>query len=103
MKAIKGCVNAACSAHKKKTVYKDAESFCSICGSPLEYVCKNCFTQLPDGKEKYCVRCKAERDDKTEHRKKALVAIGTGALTVVTVVATKGKKVFEFVNDVIQH
>jgi len=57
MGKIKGCGNETCEAHKKKLIYKESESFCSKCGSPLVYVCKDCYTKLSDDTAKYCVRC----------------------------------------------
>jgi len=82
MGRIKGCGNGPCEANKKKITYKETETFCSRCGRPLVYVCRECYTQLPDNTEKYCVRCHAKREDRKDKAKKAGVGIGGGALAV---------------------
>ena len=94
---MKACVNPECIACQKRKAHKEVESYCSICGHALAYVCKDCFTQLPDGEEKYCVRCKAKREDRADHRKKAIGAVGAGAAAVAAFVATNGKKALEIV------
>lgn len=93
MRKIKGCGNESCEAHKKKITYKESEAFCSKCGSPLVYVCKECYTQLSDDAKKYCVRCSAEHDDRKDKAKK--VAARVGALAFDSVVFTYGKKAFD--------
>jgi DNA-directed RNA polymerase subunit RPC12/RpoP len=34
----------------------------------LQYVCADCWKQLDGNKEKYCIACKAQRDDKRDQR-----------------------------------
>ena len=63
MGKIRGCGNESCESHKKKLIYKDSEAFCSKCGKPLVYVCKDCYTQLTTDTEKYCKRCLALLQD----------------------------------------
>jgi hypothetical protein len=92
MGKIKGCGNEACETHKKKITCKESEAFCSKCGSPLVYVCKDCYTQLPDDTEKYCVRCLAKHEDRKDKAKKV---VGS-ALAVVGVTFTLGKKALDF-------
>lgn len=91
MGKIKGCGNESCEAQKKKITYKESETFCSKCGNPLVYVCKNCHTQLPDNDKKYCVRCFAEHKDRKDKAKK----IVGGALAVGGFILTYGKKAFD--------
>ena len=99
MGRIKGCVNDSCSAHKKKVKYKENEAYCSICGEPLAYVCRDCFTPISDGKEKYCVRCRAVRADKADKAKKAAGKIGGGVVAFGGVVLVGGKKALELLKN----
>ena len=95
MGKIKGCANESCEAHKKKITYKETESFCSKCGSPLIYVCKDCYTQLQGDTEKYCVRCLAKHEDSKDKAKKVVAGVGGGALAVGGVIFTYGKKALD--------
>ncbi|MPM37614.1 hypothetical protein SDC9_84232 [bioreactor metagenome] len=92
MGKIKGCVNASCEAHNKKITYKESETFCSRCGNPLFYVCKDCYTQLPDDSEKYCIRCLAKHEDSKDKVKKIAASVGSGVVAVGVGVLTVGKK-----------
>ncbi len=92
MGKIKGCGNESCETHKKKITYKESEAFCSKCGSPLVYVCKDCYTQLPDNSEKYCVRCVANREDRRDKTKKIVAGVGSGAAAVFIAIFTRGKR-----------
>ena len=100
MGKIKGCSNDSCKAHKKKIIYKESEGFCSTCGSPLVYVCKDCYTQLPTDADKYCVRCLAKHEDRKVKAKKVAAGVGTGALAVGGVMFKYGKKAFDVVKKV---
>lgn len=91
MGKIKGCGNESCEAHNKKITYKESEAFCSKCGTPLVYVCKDCYTQLPDDTEKYCVRCLAKHEDRKDKARK----VGSGALAAGGVILTFGKKALD--------
>jgi len=99
MGRVKGCVNDSCSAHQKHVKYKEDESYCSICGEPLAYVCRDCYTPLPNAKEKYCVRCRAVRDDRRDKVMKKAAKIGTGVVAGVGTVLVGGKKILEIVKD----
>ena len=99
MKKNKGCGNESCEAHKKKTTYKGSEVFCSKCGSPLVYICKDCYTQLPDDTDKYCVRCLGKHEDRKNNAKKIAGQVGKGALVVGGFILTYGKKVLYFAKD----
>lgn len=96
MGKIKGCGNESCEAHKKKINYKESDAFCSKCGSPLVYVCKDCYTQLPDDTEKYCVRCLAKHEDRKDKAKK----VGGGALAVGGIILTFGKKALDIAKKI---
>ena len=67
MKAFKGCVNQNCISYKKRH-YKDDDEYCTTCGEKLYYVCADCWKQFEDNKERYCITCKAIRDDKKDQR-----------------------------------
>lgn len=92
MGRVKGCIKKACVANQKKTTYREGDDYCSKCGNKLYYVCKKCYTQLPDDAEKYCVRCLAEKQDHKDHALK----IASGAVMTVGIVA--GKKVVKFIS-----
>lgn len=92
MGKTKGCGNESCDAHKKKLLYKKSESFCSKCGRPLVYVCKDCYTQLPADTGRYCVRCLAKHEDMKDNAKKVAAGVGSGALAVGGVIFNIGKK-----------
>ena len=98
MRMIKGCGNESCAAHKKKTTYKETETYCSKCGKSLVFVCKDCYTQLPDDDEKYCVRCNAKHEDRKEEAKKVVAGVGVGALAVGGIILKFGTKTFEIVS-----
>ena len=100
MKAFKGCVNENCLACNKKRHYKNEDNYCLACGEKLYFVCADCWKQLSDNKEKYCITCKAARDDKRDQRvddaKKVVAGVGS-ALTFVagtmTTIASNTKQI----------
>lgn len=95
MANVKGCINAACVAHEKQTLYKDVDDYCSKCGSRLVYVCKKCHTQLPDSSEQLCERCLAEKQDKKDRNlKRAGVVLG-GVAAVGIAAVNVGKMVVD--------
>ena len=100
MGKIKGCGNESCEAHKKKITYKESEVFCSKCGSMLIYVCKDCYTQLSDYAEKYCLRCLAKHEDRKDKAKKVAAGVGGGALAVGGVILTYGKKALDIARKI---
>ncbi len=100
MGKIKGCGNESCEAHKKKLIYKESEAFCSKCGRPLVYVCKDCYTQLPADTDKYCVRCLAKHEDRKDKAKKVAAGVGGGALAVGGVMFKYGKKALDVVKKI---
>ena len=100
MRKIKGCSNDSCEAYKKKVTYKEAEALCSKCGSSLAYVCKDCYTQLSDDSEKYCLRCLAKRKDRKAKNKKVLYGFGGSALVVGGVMLKYGKKALDVVKKI---
>ncbi len=97
MKALKVCINQECPACRNRTAHKEAEAYCSLCGQPLAYVCKDCSTRLPNGDEKYCVRCKAKHEDKADRRRKVVGGVGAGVAAVAAFVGTNSKKALEII------
>ena len=95
MGKIKGCGNESCTAQKKKITYKESETFCSKCGSPLIYVCKDCYKPLPKDTEKYCVYCRAEHEDKKHKNWKVGTVVASSALVVGGVIKKYGKTAFD--------
>lgn len=91
-KAIKGCINKDCKSYKK-TPYKDTDNFCSKCGSPLYYVCKDCWMELPDNTQKYCVRCDSIRKDKNDELVKTISEEILKGAKVAAAFVTEGSKV----------
>ena len=84
---------------RRNSFFKESEAFCSNCGSPLVFVCKDCYTQLPDDIEKYCVRCRAKHGDRKDKTKKILTGVGAGVGGIggSFLVAKFGKKVLDVV------
>ena len=69
---------------KRREYFENRGGNCKKCGSKLNFVCKDCFKQLPDdGKEKYCLLHLAERECNEVTPKK----IAAGVVSTVTVVA----------------
>lgn len=66
MKNIKGCTNPSCRAKHFKRVYKENDLYCSECGEPLHYVCKNCWSPLVEGDTKFCQDCVQKKSEKRE-------------------------------------
>lgn len=87
-KAIKGCMNEACEAHKKKVNFIAKYEFCPRCGQELSFVCKECRMKLESDSKKYCVRCESMRKDAREQIAKTVAdKIGRGASAAATAVA----------------
>ena len=100
MGKTKGCGNETCEAFKKEITYKESEKFCSKCGSVLVYVCKDCYTQLPNDDVKYCVRCFAKHEDRKDKAKKVVAGVGGGAIVGYGFVKKYGKKAFDVVKQI---
>lgn len=99
MKVFKGCINPSCKAYKKKDSKKN-DNYCKECGEPLQFVCADCWTQLDDDSEKYCILCKNKRKDKADKRidaaKATVKKVGDGAAAAVSVVmVAKNAKQFQ--------
>ena len=99
MKKIKGCLNESCEAHIKKRKFKESETFCSKCGSPLSHVCKDCFMKSPEDNDKYCVRCHANHEDRKDKDKKVAAGVISVGLAVGGVMFKYGKKAFDVVKN----
>lgn len=65
---VKGCINTDCERYTKQHTYKSSENFCSLCGSKLTLVCKECYRKIEDidFKHKICASCEAKKEDSKE-------------------------------------
>lgn len=98
IKAIKGCLNEDCIAFQKRINFKANDKFCSKCGQPLFFVCKDCRMKLDNGTKKYCIRCENKhKDDSEQLGKVVLKKIGAGAKVVKDAAIETGKKAEEVV------
>ena len=84
----KGCPNSECERNKRHYLYKATDSYCTICGTQLVYVCPKCYRKLDDQGPKHiiCSSCEAEREDRKNDFSKRMqgigAAIGKGAKTL---------------------
>ncbi len=78
MGRVKGCINKKCKANKNMVKYKENEETCPECGLELSLVCKSkkCHTVLGETDGKYCMRCKAIKDDKKDKLKQSAGEVG---------------------------
>ena len=93
-------ISARVVSHPGNCRDKNEDNFCLVCGQKLYFVCADCWKQLSDNKAKYCITCKAAREDKKDQRiegaKKVVKGVGTALTTVATVmgtVATSAKQI----------
>lgn len=86
MKAFKGCTNLDCKAYKK-IHYKKEDQFCVKCGQPLNFVCAACWKPMEEDKEKYCISCSAEKEQKKAQAMDKAKKAGAGALGTMGAVA----------------
>lgn len=87
MKAVRGCVNGNCVARKNRIHYKSTDDYCPKCGRPLSFVCRDCFKQMPDDTQQYCVECAAKHKDRQDHFKEGAEKFGTVLLAAAGSVA----------------
>ena len=101
MKKTKGCLNPKCEANKKRIMYEGAYIRCPMCGEFLSYVCKDCYTKLPNGAHSLCIRCFELRKDKKEKVKRDIEKAGAAVVAIVgPVVVAAVKKGPEIVKKV---
>jgi len=95
----KGCPNKDCGRNKKKYFYKATDMYCTICGQPLVYVCKDCFSRIDDTDIKHtrCELCEAKRADrKAKIVDKRNAAAGAAAVMVAGIAkAAQGEVIKE--------
>lgn len=89
---VKGCSNIDCERYSKKYKYKSTEQFCSLCGSKLILVCKECFRKIEDVdiKHKICASCEAKKEDNKENALKNVAKV-VGVVSGVALNAIKKK------------
>lgn len=75
----KGCINPECRACEVRTLFDEDAVYCSQCGEKLHYVCQKCHTVLPDGSNKLCRLCEA---DKKVHIAKMQKNVGKGGAAI---------------------
>lgn len=97
MGKVKGCINEACISNQKKITFKEVENYCSKCGDKLFYVCRECYTQLPDDADKYCERCIAKKQDRKDHAKENALKIGAAIAPLGIAVIGKGEKILKVI------
>ena len=78
-KRSKGCPNSECERNKRQYLYKATDSYCTICGTQLVYVCPKCYRKLDDQGPKHviCSSCEAEREDRKNNFSKWTQSIGS--------------------------
>lgn len=100
MSAFKGCTNPECKAFKnKKYKYKDENQYCTLCGQELSYVCADCWKAMQDDTEKYCISCKALR----EQKKEKVIDAGKGVVGVMATAAMAINNVGNGANQVVRN
>lgn len=97
MGRVKGCINEACIANQKKITFKEVDDYCSKCGNMLFYVCRECYTQLPDDAAKYCESCTAKKQDRNDHTKKNALKIGGAVAGIGIAIINNGEKVVKVI------
>ena len=67
-KRIKGCYNLECKRYRKEYKYEPTDNFCTICGTPLVFVCAECFEKIEDqgAEHRLCEVCEAKHQAKRE-------------------------------------
>lgn len=95
MSCLKGCINKKCETNKNKQTYPEKFDYCPKCGERLYYVCKECYTQLPDGSKQYCELCWEKKQNAKEKAVDAVAAlvdlILNGGAAVKNIADTIGK------------
>lgn len=89
MKRYKGCVNPDCKSCKARTKIGADRIACRDCGEVLVYVCKDCFTVLPENHHSaYCFGCEAKHKDKRDSVWNGVKKVGGVALSAAGIVLT---------------
>lgn len=100
MKTTRGCVNKECSDCLNRVHYKKDDVYCTKCGEKLHYVCDDCWTQLEDNNEKYCILCKNKRQDKKDEQKEKIKKVGVVAVGVIGSIGAVAKKAVKDIDAV---
>ncbi len=97
-KRIKGCYNFECKRYRKEYKYEVTDNFCTICGTPLVFVCAECFEKIEDNgpEHKLCMACEekhqARRDAMDQRVQKVKAVAETGVKIVPGVIALAQKE-----------
>lgn len=97
-KRIKGCYNLECRRYRKEYKYETTDNFCTICGTPLVFVCVECFEKIEDNgpEHKLCDVCEAKhqarRDAVNQGVDKAKAVAAAGVKIVPEAIALAQKE-----------
>ena len=80
MAKVKGCLNKDCIEYSKRTKFKEADFYCSKCGSKLVYVCPSCYKELVDRNDKFCGDCTKKKNEAKEKRLNGAKAVAVAAV-----------------------
>ena len=104
-KRIKGCYNLECKRYRKEYKYEVTDNFCTICGTPLVFVCAECFEKIEDNgpEHKLCAACEAKHQAKHDaiaenvEKVKNAAAVGIGVVPKAVEFAKSdvGKKIIK--------
>lgn len=101
MKAFKGCTNSNCRAYKK-IHYKKEDQFCVKCGQPLSFVCAECWKPMEEDRERYCISCRALKEQNREKAIENAKKVGMGAITVMSIVAGAVHKIGDNSDEIVK-
>ena len=98
-KRIKSCTDDRCERRlQNHFAYRASDNYCSVCGKPLVFVCKRCFTPIEDGgmDKIYCEACETALAEKGSNMRKMIKEIpgnAKGAAEIIGVATAVVKKV----------
>lgn len=104
MPKYKGCPNHECELNKKRVFVNKKEKFCSQCGTPLVYVCKNkkCFTFLEENDGDFCLKCQAKREDRQDAIVDGAKKIGGAMLAFGGIAVAVGEDALKIAGKIIK-
>lgn len=99
LERVRGCPNAQCENHIRQVKQYAEDDYCPKCGSPLVFVCANCFREIeePGDSHRYCTQCEADGVGKRARRRSAArtVAIKAGGVALQYFLAPVGLGLLE--------
>ena len=87
-KRIKGCYNLECKRYRKEHKYEVTDNFCTICGTPLVFVCAECFEKIEDqgAEHRLCEVCEAKHQERREAMNQRVGKVKEAAVIGVKIV-----------------